>query len=333
VNQAAPPSESVSLQGPEYVEDPTENHRHYDAPRADNEQLALRIVGGSDSGMVLELEDESYVLGRARGVDIRIDCHGVSRIHARVTRRGDHVTVEDLGSRNGTWLENTRLYGRQRLIEGQRIRIGDTVLRLSRLDQHELASARALSDAARKDPLTACFNRGHFDSRLCAEVDRTRKNERSTSLVLLDLDHFKKINDRHGHTAGDAILRAVGQALLAVTRLDDVVARYGGEEFAIIVPAGTQLGAALLAQRARTAIEQMVVQSDGQKLRVTASLGVATLECGTVASAHELVRAADEALYAAKHEGRNRVHIGQLRTRTDEAPCDVGVTVTEFSAR
>jgi diguanylate cyclase (GGDEF)-like protein len=317
----------------EYTEDPTESGRQYDALRADKEHLVLRIITGDDAGAVIELDEESYVVGRARGVDIRIDCHGVSRIHARVSREGDTVLVEDLGSRNGTWLENARLYGRQKLVDGQRISIGNTVLRLSRLDRHELATARALADAARKDPLTSCFNRGYFDRRLAAEVARSRQKERSTSLVMIDLDHFKKVNDRYGHPAGDAILRSVGHVLSAVTRIEDVVARFGGEEFAVVVPGGTMLGAALLAQRVRTAIEQTVIETDGRQLRVTASLGVATLEPGQIASAHDLVRAADEALYAAKHEGRNRVHIGKVGAAVEDAASDAAVTVTHFARR
>jgi two-component system cell cycle response regulator len=312
------------------AEDPTENHHQYDAIRPDREHLVLRVVTGDDAGAVIELNEGSYVVGRARGVDIRIDTRGVSRIHARVTRSGNNVFVEDLGSRNGTWYENASLVGRQKLIDGQRISIGGTVLRLSRLDHQDLATALALSDAARKDPLTSAFNRGYFDRRLAAEVERSHQNERSTSLVMIDLDHFKKINDQFGHTAGDAVLRSVGHILAAVTRVEDVVARYGGEEFAVIVPGATTLGAALLAQRARTAIENAVIDHDARQLRVTASLGVATIERGSTYEALDLVRTADEALYAAKHEGRNRVHIGQVGGLGETRPSEMPHTVTEF---
>jgi diguanylate cyclase (GGDEF)-like protein len=316
---------------PEEFEDPTENHCQYDALRLDNQHVVLRVVTGDDAGAVIELKEGGYVIGRARGVDIRIDQRGVSRLHARVVRSGNTVMVEDLGSRNGTFHENTRLTGRQKLLEGQRIAIGGTELRLSRLDHQDLVTARTLADAARKDPLTGCFNRGYFDRRLAAEIERTHQNDRSTSLVLVDLDHFKQVNDRHGHTAGDATLRTVSQILQGVTRAEDVVARYGGEEFAVIVPGATTLGAALLAQRARCAIEQTMIDADGTALRVTASFGVATLERGQTLRSQALIRAADEALYMAKHAGRNRVHIGQL-TRADEGPLsEPPLTVTEYA--
>jgi diguanylate cyclase (GGDEF)-like protein len=206
-------------------------------------------------------------------------------------------------------------------------------MRLSRLDPQDLAITLALADAARNDPLTGTFHRGYFDRRLCAEVERSSQNERSTSLVMIDIDYFKKINDEHGHTAGDSVLRSVAAIISGVTRVEDVVARYGGEEFAIIVPGATMLGAALLAQRVRTAIEQATIDTDGRPLRITASLGVATVECGQTASAHELICAADEALYAAKREGRNRVHIGKLGHEVEHPGSEIPVTLTELTGR
>lgn len=315
----------------EEVDEPTENECLYDASHGEHQHLVLRVITGDDAGAVIELKEGSYVIGRARGVDIRIDQRGVSRIHARLIRNGSGVFVEDMGSRNGTFHEGIRLEGRQKLIDGQRIGIGGTVLRLSRLDQQDLATAHALADAARKDPLTKCFNRGYFDRRLAAEIERSQQGERSTSLVLIDLDHFKRINDRYGHTAGDATLRTVGQILHGVTRVEDVVCRYGGEEFAVILPGATTLGAALLAQRVRCAIEQAVIDADGTPLRITASVGVGTLERGQPFASHDLVRATDEALYQAKREGRNRVHIGQLTSPTETRFSEAPATVTEYA--
>jgi two-component system, cell cycle response regulator len=313
----------------DYVEEPTERQRQYDAPQADNEHFVLTIIKGNDAGALIELSEPSYVLGRARGVDIRIDCNNVSRLHARLTRRGDRFSIEDLGSRNGTWVEGTRLFGPITLNEGQRITIGDTVLRLAQLGDSELASARAISDAARKDPLTGCFNRGYFDQRLSAEVARAQRHGRSTALVLIDLDHFKRINDKYGHAAGDAVLQAVGQTLRDATRVEDLVARYGGEELALIIPGATLLGAALLAQRVRIAIAQLGVQVGPHILHVSASLGVAAFERGQPGSAKALLRAADDALYAAKRGGRNRVNIGTVDpSAADDTPHEGMITVT-----
>jgi two-component system cell cycle response regulator len=318
----------------DYVEEPTEKQRQYDAPQADNEHFVLTIIKGNDAGALIELSEPSYVLGRARCVDIRIDCNNVSRLHARLTRRGDRFSIEDLGSRNGTWVEGTRLFGPITLTEGQRITIGDTVLRLAQLGDSELASARAISDAARKDPLTGCFNRGLFDQRLRAEVARAQRHGRSTALVLLDLDHFKRINDKHGHVAGDAVLQAVGQTLRDVTRVEDLVARYGGEEFGLIIPGATLLGAALLAQRVRIAIAQLSVEVGQNVLHLSASLGVAALERGDAGSAKALLQAADDALYAAKRGGRNRVNIGTVDpSAAEETPHEGVITMTVIPER
>lgn len=327
-------TENVIESSLDYVEEPTENQRAYDASRADEEHFVLTILAGNDAGALIELHEPSYVLGRARGVDIRIDCNNVSRLHARLTRRDDRFMIEDLGSRNGTWVEGTRLFGPVTLTEGQRISIGSAVLRLAVLGDSELASARAISDAARKDPLTGCFNRGYFDQRLRAELARAQRHARSTALVVLDLDHFKRINDKYGHTAGDAVLRAVGLALRDATRLEDVVARYGGEEFGVILPGATLLGAALLAQRVRIAIAQLAVPVAGKVLRVSASLGVAAIERGHAGGARALVEAADEALYAAKRAGRNRVHIGSVDSSLiDDTPHEGVITVTVVPER
>jgi two-component system, cell cycle response regulator len=318
----------------DYVEEPTEKQRQYDAPQADSEHFVLTIIKGNDAGALIELSEPSYVLGRARCVDIRIDCNNVSRLHARLTRRGDRFSIEDLGSRNGTWVEGTRLFGPITLTEGQRITIGDTVLRLAQLGDSELASARAISDAARKDPLTGCFNRGYFDQRLRAEVARAQRHGRSTALVLLDLDHFKRINDKYGHAAGDAVLQAVGQTLRDATRVEDLVARYGGEEFGLIIPGATLLGAALLAQRVRIAIAQLSVEVGQNVLHPSASLGVAAIEHGEAGSGKALLQAADDALYAAKRSGRNRVNIGTLDSAAaEDTPHEGVITLTVIPER
>src|SRR5262245_60804870 len=112
--------ECATLQS-EYTEEPTEKQRQYDAPRLGKEHFVFTILTGGDAGAVIELNESSLVLGRDKSVDIRVDCHRVSRVHARVTRTVSSLAIEDLGSRNGTWVEGTRLFGRCEIAEGQRI--------------------------------------------------------------------------------------------------------------------------------------------------------------------------------------------------------------------
>lgn len=191
-------------------------------------------------------------------------------------------------------------------------------------DAHDLALLRALSDStavalrnadlldrlraqAILDPLTGCQNRRGFDQRLASEIARSRRYGRPLTLILLDIDHFKRINDEIGHDGGDEALRRAGAALRSAVRATDTACRYGGEEFALILPETPKPEGALLAERLRALIETL--PPDGTLFRpMTASIGVAAFAVDALQPA-DLVRAADQALYRAKSGGRNRVEV------------------------
>ncbi|NUN50206.1 MAG: GGDEF domain-containing protein [Candidatus Brocadiae bacterium] len=164
------------------------------------------------------------------------------------------------------------------------------------------------------DGLTQVYSRGHFDLALDAEIARVerygthhRDEDRKVSLVMMDIDHFKKINDAHGHQVGDAVLRAVAHATKLTVRKSDLVARYGGEEFALIAPETNKEEGIRMAERLRARILDSKVEGPGGKpIAVTASFGVATFP-GDAADLRGLVAAADRALYQAKERGRNQV--------------------------
>jgi diguanylate cyclase (GGDEF)-like protein len=162
---------------------------------------------------------------------------------------------------------------------------------------------------ARKDALTGLFNRGYFDAQLESAVAAAKELGRPLSLVFLDVDHFKKVNDTHGHQAGDAVLQAVGRLIGRCMRQLDIPVRYGGEEFAILLPATDRAGGKTAAERLRKLLEkQEIVIAGGRALNVTASFGVATLDDKfQIDDPAELVGAADECVYTAKRAGRNRV--------------------------
>lgn len=184
----------------------------------------------------------------------------------------------------------------------------------------------ALLDQAIRDPLTGAYNRGQIQSLLATEVERARSTQASSALLMIDVDHFKAINDRHGHQAGDEVLKQLGKLLQQPLRGPDRVGRYGGEEFLVLLPKCTPQGSLIVAERLRAEVARhpFVVPSlrDGQtQLWVTISIGVATFpEDG--ASPADLVRRADEGLYAAKAQGRNRaVAVGPaLRAARDHIP-------------
>jgi diguanylate cyclase (GGDEF)-like protein len=174
---------------------------------------------------------------------------------------------------------------------------------------HELAEANSrLAQLAVTDGLTGLYNHRHFHERLALEVERSQRNGLPLSLFMIDVDHFKQYNDNHGHPAGDEILRQLARILGDGRRANDVVARYGGEEFAIVLVDTAKFAAAKLAERLRERVaEHAFPQGETQpEGRLTISIGVATC-ADDAADAEGLVRAADAALYAAKHAGRDRV--------------------------
>lgn len=179
------------------------------------------------------------------------------------------------------------------------------------LEQRLEAMTLASQHRAHTDELTGLPNRRALMRRLEEEVERAHRYGRYLSLIILDLDHFKSVNDTHGHSTGDQVLVATADAMEAVCRDQDMAGRMGGEEFAIILPETDQSGAHSLADRVRLQIGRRTYEAPGGSgsFRVTASLGVATLEPGAVATVKALIQSADEALYKAKHQGRNRVSL------------------------
>jgi diguanylate cyclase (GGDEF)-like protein len=180
-----------------------------------------------------------------------------------------------------------------------------------------LGDFRRVASQATTDALTGIANRRSFDEELALEWRRAHRIGDSLALVLLDLDDFKKVNDTHGHPAGDAVLRTIGEVLGSGVRQIDLAARYGGEEFVVLVPESDLKGATQLAKRLRLAVSKARAElPDGRLLKVTASFGVAVK--GDLTSAEQLIAAADDALYEAKRAGKNRVVVAE--TGADEAP-------------
>jgi two-component system cell cycle response regulator len=170
------------------------------------------------------------------------------------------------------------------------------------------ADNRRLEALAQTDPLTDALNRRALTERLNAELERARRYDSMVTLLMIDLDHFKRINDTYGHLVGDDVLMALAALLQHEVRSVDLVARYGGEEFVIVLPETREEGAVAFAERIRERIEaHPFSMADGPTLQVTASIGVATFPAPRVATVEDLFTRADQALYRAKAEGRNRV--------------------------
>ncbi|MCG8425982.1 MAG: GGDEF domain-containing protein, partial [Chromatiales bacterium] len=170
------------------------------------------------------------------------------------------------------------------------------------------AQAESLSELVHTDTLTGLFNYRHFTMALEQEMERTRRAGQPLALILLDIDHFKKVNDTRGHEVGNQALVHLAKIMQQMLRRVDVACRYGGEEFAVILP-GTPLPRAIsAAQRLRQALEESSLPlEDGSELRITASMGVSVYLRDTALSPEGLVKEADHYLYQAKEQGRNRV--------------------------
>lgn len=157
------------------------------------------------------------------------------------------------------------------------------------------------------DPLTGAANRRHFDEVLDVEIQRAVRSSLPLSLILIDIDHFKQLNDQHGHIAGDECLKCFAELLTRmVNRKTDLVARYGGEEFALVLPETNQDSAFVVAEKVRLAVEGMNFTFKGTVIPITVSLGVVGLMPDPRLTVTDFVDAADNALYSAKHRGRNR---------------------------
>ena len=173
--------------------------------------------------------------------------------------------------------------------------------------------ARQMEEMATHDGLTGCWNRSTTDALLEHELQRARRNAAPVAFVLLDLDHFKQVNDQHGHRAGDAVLRAFADAVRSRLRASDVFGRTGGEEFGLVLPGTDAAGARWLVEAIRRAVESMeVAVTDGKPVKITVSAGVAVAEPHASLSGDRLYGQADQALYEAKHAGRNRVEVHGL---------------------
>lgn len=285
-------------------------HRHAHRP-------ALLVQRGPTIGdWYLFAEDATSVtVGRGDDAEFQIKDASVSRAHAtfHVERReglAPGVTVEDLGSTNGTRVGGHPTVGRAEVDDSDLIRIGDVVLRFRLMDSADVAFQEDIARQvrnARKDTLTGLYSRRYLDEQLPGLVKSHRRNQTALSLLIIDLDHFKAINDEYGHLVGDEVLWRVAEAVRATVRSADSAVRYGGEEFCVILPGTARPEAARVGERIRQAISRLDLEALKPGMKVTASVGVAAM--GPDEEQFEWLQRADLALYSAKHAGRDQVHI------------------------
>jgi two-component system, cell cycle response regulator len=277
----------------------------------------VTVMSGAGMGRLIAADDREISIGRAPDADIVFDDESISRLHARLVPRGG-VAVElvDLGSTNGTYVNGQRI-SNAHLLDGDKVLIGSAgVLRFGVHDELDARFHLQLVDASIRDGLTGLFNQRHFLASLERELAFSRRHRTPVALVLIDIDHFKQVNDVHGHLVGDAILLQVAQVVGGRIRLEDMLCRYGGDELVILLRQVAEDKAVAFADRIRRSVERHPFEyldrgGAGQVLHVTLSLGVAAFDPDTHAAPSDLIEAADRYLYAAKRAGRNGVASSQ----------------------
>jgi diguanylate cyclase (GGDEF)-like protein len=273
-------------------------------------RASFTVLSGLHAGQVHPV-DRSLVIGRGKTADVIFHDVGLSRQHARLSVNQGTYVIEDLDSTNGVRVNGERV-DKALLREGDRVQLGpDVVIQFAFLDDAEQNFTKRLYVAATRDLLTSALNRRVFDERLKAELSYARRHSTRLSVIILDIDHFKRVNDTHGHGAGDEVLRKVAGTIQTVIRDEDVFARYGGEEFVILVRGETTAQTAIAAERIRSAVTKLEMTFDGKPVPLTLSAGVAEYsECSPGTDGEGLLKLADERLYRAKQTGRDRVCSG-----------------------
>lgn len=222
---------------------------------------------------------------------IRVGQRSVHRCHY-------HMTLPD------TTLGEITFFRKQRFSEAQQLML-ETLLASLAFPLNNARKYQAAMQMALVDPLTGVGNRSAMDSALEREYQLLQRNGKPFALIMLDIDHFKQINDLHGHTRGDAVLKQVAKTIEDVCRGTDMIFRYGGEEFAVLLSATGAAGALITAERIRRSVEKLTIKQDGLSIKATISLGVSACSYAQEPLAAVIDRA-DQALYNAKHAGRNR---------------------------
>lgn len=269
----------------------------------------LVFLSGPLVGRTYPLREGKMILGRNPDGDISINDPGISRQHIAIITKKGNVSLKDLGSTNGT-LVNGKKIAQVKLVDGDRIQIStETIIKFTHQDHLDNKFHKQIYQMTIIDALTGCYNKKYFEERLREEFSYCIRNHIVLSLLMFDVDHFKKINDTYGHPAGDFVLKKISELSQSVIRNEDVLARYGGEEFCILLKGTSEQGASMLAERLRKLVDDSVFEFENNTIHVTISIGVALLHENHFPDHEALLKRADTLLYESKHKGRNQVSL------------------------
>jgi diguanylate cyclase (GGDEF)-like protein len=280
------------------------SHPRAVSDKDDRACMVLIYPPGALMGRRFELKKDT-VIGRGADCQIQIDRDSISRRHARLVRgKNGGWVIHDLGSTNGTYVGGV-LVKERALHEGDLIKIGSTIFKFLSGGSIEQDYYEEIYRMTIIDGLTEAYNKRYFLEYLERELARCGRYSRPLSLVMFDIDHFKHINDDHGHLSGDYVLKELARRVRGEVRKDEVFARYGGEEFAVLIPEAGHEAALKLAERIRVLVGAEPFRFEQEAVPVRVSLGVATTT--TAIDSQSFIKLADENLYRAKRAGRDRV--------------------------
>ena len=267
----------------------------------------LQICPATVQAEIFRLSNLRTVIGREPTCDISLDDNAVSRSHAAIDLDGPNYFVTDLGSRNGTFVDDKLLRDRRRLKGGELIRLGGTILKFLASMDEEANYHAVVQELMARDRLTNAFNRSYLISTLEKRLPRCQFSKRNLAVIMIDIDYFKKVNDSYGHLVGDEVLRVFSERIRHTLREADSLCRLGGEEFVVISEQTDLQDAVRIAEGIRLTVSSTPFRTQSGPVIVTCSLGVMTLDQPNVATVDDLLSGADERMYTAKASGRNCV--------------------------
>ncbi|MEC8051095.1 MAG: GGDEF domain-containing protein [Myxococcota bacterium] len=277
------------------------------SPSGSDDHGILIQIYGPKLGERYSLDGDIATIGRDLGNNIVLVDESVSRNHAKIERTARGFVLEDLDSTNGSRVNDDSIKSCL-LKSGDQLQIGSFILKYIGSGNVEAVYHEEIYRMMITDGLTGIANRRKLDEAMENEFLRAKRYGRPLSIAILDADHFKKVNDTHGHIVGDFVLKKLATLFQQNIRREELLGRYGGEEFVVVMPEVDSSGAFQLAEKLRKTVEGTVFKSGEAELPVTISVGVATL--GAEESVKAFLDTADQALYKSKEDGRNRVTIG-----------------------
>ncbi|MCH2202779.1 MAG: GGDEF domain-containing protein [Fuerstiella sp.] len=268
----------------------------------------LQIYPVPDIPGLMRLGSGRSVLGRDDTCDITIDDSSVSRMHATVEWSNDTYCITDLNSTNGSWINGTKLAPQTPLAGGELIRLGNTILKFMMSPDEEVQYHKFVHELMARDSLTNTFNRAWLMPLLGRELKNCRQESFELSIVFIDIDRFKRTNDKCGHLIGDEVLRTFCDRIRPVLDTTYSLCRFGGDEFVVVCPHSPLTIAEKVAEMIRQTISKSPFQTQAGQLKITCSMGVTCTDGHSLSDVDSLLSAADELLYRAKAQGRNCIH-------------------------